>query len=439
MDNPPACSCDSPESCSCWLSTSYNTTVNHGVTQASHSEPQPSPAPRTQFYSPSPYVWPTISYSAGPQMDMQNAASHYTYPYNSGWHVNAGWQPPHHPVAPPLPPTLQAAPSANTTQLANVTSTIVNSTPPLPTSTGNTCLASSQSAPKRVRNTQGSKNSGNAKRRKGNRSKNTENQPPTTVTVASVPSVAVHGAGPINPPLPFISPPAVLQSYGSVAAKPTHAPKSDATHVWFFVRGLSNREIGQAPPLAPPSMKQPSTAEFPVLGCRLCTSVTSIVCLQFYWLFLGYSYPKWTTWKNCDGQTKTIRNHLESAHQLLWEELVIVYKLKGWETIQEQQKVDTNGRKRSYEPFTLAGFNERLLSFIAANDKVHFLLDFYDAYLQQTDAYFSVSWNCWQWGVSWTSWIYMPRTSRIWGNPSSHQTQWNGDWNIPKAVPIFGL
>lgn len=52
----------------------------------------------------------------------------------------------------------------------------------------------------------------------------------------------------------------------------------------------------------------------------------------------------------------------------MWEDLVIVHELKGWEKIQTDQRKDQN--QRSYEPFSLTGFNDRLITFAAADDQV---------------------------------------------------------------------
>lgn len=86
------------------------------------------------------------------------------------------------------------------------------------------------------------------------------------------------------------------------------------------------------------------------------------------------SFDNWKVWKNSDGQTSTIRSHMIKNHlETGWEELVIKERLKNW------QKVDHDRGKReqstavpSVGPFTLEGFYERLVCWVATDDQVSY-------------------------------------------------------------------
>lgn len=84
-----------------------------------------------------------------------------------------------------------------------------------------------------------------------------------------------------------------------------------------------------------------------------------------------HSFDIWHTWKNGDGQTTTIRQHLLKHHQLSWEDMVIKERLKNWQTV-EQGRLDAlrKGIKIIKEPFTSDGFYERLVHWVATDDQV---------------------------------------------------------------------
>lgn len=64
------------------------------------------------------------------------------------------------------------------------------------------------------------------------------------------------------------------------------------------------------------------------------------------------------------GQTSCVRNHLKNDHGEMWLKIVISQELKGW------QDAARNSNHRDREPFSLGGFNERLLKWIAVDDQV---------------------------------------------------------------------
>ncbi|KAJ7026472.1 hypothetical protein C8F04DRAFT_1190538 [Mycena alexandri] len=112
--------------------------------------------------------------------------------------------------------------------------------------------------------------------------------------------------------------------------------------VWFF-------SAAPTTPLEPIEMseRRPSKQEFSHLACRFCTG------------------EKWTVWRNGEGQTGNIRHHLRTEHYKLWSDLVVLKKLKGWESVGISAKTAAGER----EEFSLPGFHERLVKWIAVDDQ----------------------------------------------------------------------
>ena len=75
----------------------------------------------------------------------------------------------------------------------------------------------------------------------------------------------------------------------------------------------------------------------------------------------------WTTWKNVEGQTASIRQHLRGKHGKVWRDVVVLRQLKGWK---EVGAVTLEDEPREWEPFSLAGFYERLVKWVAVDDQV---------------------------------------------------------------------
>ena len=71
-------------------------------------------------------------------------------------------------------------------------------------------------------------------------------------------------------------------------------------------------------------------------------------------------------WQNTIGQTACVRKHLRDDHEGMWREIVISQTLKGWRDPYNQ----TRNGKKPREPFSLTGFNERLLKWIVVDDQV---------------------------------------------------------------------
>ena len=74
-------------------------------------------------------------------------------------------------------------------------------------------------------------------------------------------------------------------------------------------------------------------------------------------------------WSNKNAQSDLIRKHLTLKHGKLYREIVVLKKLKNWETIHQF----ATREKPPREPFSLPGFYERLIKWIAVDDQVFFL------------------------------------------------------------------
>lgn len=83
------------------------------------------------------------------------------------------------------------------------------------------------------------------------------------------------------------------------------------------------------------------------------------------------SGDNWKTWRNVAGQTSAIRSHLKDEHEKVWREVVVLQKLKGWKelggtTTHSDLEPGRNGH------FSIEGFYERLLRWVAVDDQVSF-------------------------------------------------------------------
>ncbi|KAJ6597887.1 hypothetical protein B0H10DRAFT_1959640 [Mycena sp. CBHHK59/15] len=142
--------------------------------------------------------------------------------------------------------------------------------------------------------------------------------------------------------------------FGSLLDKRTSSSAS-ATDVWYFVRGV-HTDAKPATPLSEIEMtpKRPDRKEFSHVACRFCP------------------LDKWRTWKNVDGQTSVIRDHLKADHYRVWVDVVFHKKLKGWNTIGASRKAAAG----EHEEFSLPGFYDRLAKWIAVDDQVRIFAPF---------------------------------------------------------------
>lgn len=80
---------------------------------------------------------------------------------------------------------------------------------------------------------------------------------------------------------------------------------------------------------------------------------------------------KWTTYKNCNGVVSPFCYHLQTKHSDEYKESVHEHglrKLKG---------LPAKAEARARELFTMEGFHQRLMDFIAVTDQVCILLFYF--------------------------------------------------------------
>ena len=88
--------------------------------------------------------------------------------------------------------------------------------------------------------------------------------------------------------------------------------------------------------------------------------------LKAYLIILLRFEISWTTWKNVEGQTAFIRQHLRGKHGKDWD-VVVLRQLNGWK---EVGALTVEDEPREQEAFSLAGFYERLVRWVAVDDQV---------------------------------------------------------------------
>ena len=76
----------------------------------------------------------------------------------------------------------------------------------------------------------------------------------------------------------------------------------------------------------------------------------------------------WHVWKNTEGMTVAIREHLKGYHEKQWRETVVAQRLKGWEELSGM--AGPAPTRRHHEPFTVRGFQRRLVKWIVEDDQV---------------------------------------------------------------------
>ncbi|PPR07616.1 hypothetical protein CVT24_004169 [Panaeolus cyanescens] len=249
------------------------------------------------------------------------------------------------PYIPPPPPVL---PLANTTNFVNHT----------PASLSSSLLTSSTGKRKNTPNSQPT-----AKRARPAASSATVSTQSKT-PVPSLPVPAAHGVGPSLPaPNATIDtssqPPAFscltdeadIIHRSLLTPDPTHTDHSLASDVWYCTCGLvSNQKPAQMlPDWEKRSRQRPDKEKYKYLGCILCPFDRA-----------------WTTWKNTEGQSKTIQNHLHKHHFKIWRELVVMHQLKGWDALPEPG-VSTD--EEDLPPFSVAEFHKLLVKWISADDQ----------------------------------------------------------------------
>ncbi|KAF5353589.1 hypothetical protein D9758_013794 [Tetrapyrgos nigripes] len=170
----------------------------------------------------------------------------------------------------------------------------------------------------------------------------------------SMPSARVTGVGPISHDSAAES--MAFQKdthFGSLVRTPKNTPNANAaTDVWYFIRALKSAKQPDSLPRGVEVnwMTRPPRKEYSrVISSKLI------------------NYSAHTPWHNSDGQTKTLRTHLSEKHGQSWREIVLIKQLKGWEALANGLPQEDQSKPRP--SFTLEGFYERLLRWIAVDDQ----------------------------------------------------------------------
>lgn len=89
-----------------------------------------------------------------------------------------------------------------------------------------------------------------------------------------------------------------------------------------------------------------------------------------------------------NGMSSTIRDHLNMKHGELWRKVVVVEKLKGWETYDCSA---SNAKDVRDDSFSLDGFYRRLVCWIVVDDQVSIL---YIVSKSKSNAYYCLVNQC---------------------------------------------
>ncbi|THU83592.1 hypothetical protein K435DRAFT_871131 [Dendrothele bispora CBS 962.96] len=299
----------------------------------SHSFPRNLDTPATPSHTSPSHSHSTYSYHVPPP----NYAYYHTYPFNPQIQQYG------------LPPGGFSSQTMQPIQFHDMTNQITQAA---------SASVASVSTNKRKRNTRSrpNKNSRTSSTRaapEGTQTHQNESDPVVDSDVepdpeSSTPIVRLTGVGPIN----TSHEPSAFEAdthYGSLVRHPKEQNATDASDVWYFMRALkSDGPLNSLPPGEEPNwLIRPPKNEYTHLGCKLCPLTRR-------------------AWRNSDGQTKTLRKHLRS-HGKTWTEIILIKKLKGWEKLARDLPTETETRARP--PFTLEGFYERLLKWIAVDDQ----------------------------------------------------------------------
>ncbi|KAJ3925910.1 MAG: hypothetical protein NXY57DRAFT_967121 [Lentinula lateritia] len=146
--------------------------------------------------------------------------------------------------------------------------------------------------------------------------------PETESHINPTATAEVCGIGPIlahtqRPPSPSKNPALNSRIFRAMAKKTGQGSGQVASDVWYNVCPCESRKQPSTP-LPPYKMdkKCPNIDDGQYLACQFCIGI-----------------GKWHAWKNTNGQSDGIRDHLQKEHWDLYCETVLKEKLKGFEKI----------------------------------------------------------------------------------------------------------
>ncbi|KAF7330238.1 putative AC transposase [Mycena venus] len=306
----PVCQCGNPLACNCFVQTPRRNDFHHDMystpssREAWHAMNPPfAHLPQTPFMTPNPAFNPAPAFHPAPSFGQQFGFQN-TFPAT----FNTAVPPPSQPRVP----------------FVDATNTI------------NSAAATAQQKRKRTNDI-------------GNRRTRRRVDPRTEPAVFGVGPSTTFAAAAATASESVSHPGLPQANLGSLIDKPTTSGAA-ATDVWFFVRGAHTDVAPNVlPPLSEMVPIRPDKKEFSHLSCRFCP------------------LEKWTTWKNVEGQTASIRHHLKTTHTKVWKELVFLKKLKGYETLGAANNQDPGER----EEFSIPVFYDKLAKWIAVDDQAY--------------------------------------------------------------------
>ncbi|KAI0058625.1 hypothetical protein BV25DRAFT_1146104 [Artomyces pyxidatus] len=136
-----------------------------------------------------------------------------------------------------------------------------------------------------------------------------------------------------------------------------------ASDVWYCTYPLKSGDRPSALPEMELYKSKPPVDKYSHLWCRFCP------------LDDPTTGPPW---KNVNGQTAAIRSHLLSKHRELYRKIVVLYQLKGWKDIVQEDAGTLREQRLGHkdrEPFSIEGFYERLIRWIVVDDQSISVID----------------------------------------------------------------
>jgi hypothetical protein len=147
---------------------------------------------------------------------------------------------------------------------------------------------------------------------------------------------------PSSPSLTALSVPPV-EFHAQHFTKSSEQSGGRARDVWMWFWPVESKESRMPLKHDEPILFQRPKAS--VVACRLC-----------------WANEDWKAYKICDGVVTTLRTHLKSHHETIYEGFL---QTGSWEmALRKQKAADAD------EPFQLTGFLERLLRWMVADDQV---------------------------------------------------------------------
>ncbi|KAF5358783.1 hypothetical protein D9758_008530 [Tetrapyrgos nigripes] len=300
----------------------------------------PLQSPSTPVLSQSPYP---IQY-----------AQYHPHLHYHGWYTPYPGTPTPN-TAYPSTPTPNTCSGARLSAATNVIDNFRHYQPPNSSRSGPNTIQSR----KRSNPTLDSQNTRNVRPRTSADKENSNVSVPSQ-SINPTPTAAVAGAGPIpasslstDTPLPPALDSAIFKSAKEKQKKAdSGSGNSAATDCWHFIVPADTHAVPPINPNMKLFRKRPSKCLF--LACRLCLEGAATQGI----------------FQNGGGRlTRNIRRHLKTHHGPIYNEFVLKFKLKGWESIDSTGVPISKYDRRPNEEFSPKVFMELLVRWIVVDDQ----------------------------------------------------------------------